>query len=113
MMKRFLAGLGPVLVIVLAIFLITNGLGNILAGHGEKSDIAWGLMELGPGVLLLAGLFLTRRSPRLGTGLIIVTVAVAAGLHFWMAFITFPIALLVTATMLVRIRTPRVAPAVP
>ena len=37
---------------------------------------------------------------------------VAAGLHFWMPFLAFPVALVIIATMVVRVRTPRVTPAV-
>ena len=112
MIKRFMAGLGPLLVIVLAIFQLMNGAGILLVVEEDRETV-WGMLELGTGALLLAGLFLTRRSPRLGTGIIIATVVVAAGLHFWMAAIAFPLALVIIATMVVRIRTPRVGPAAP
>lgn len=110
MIKRFMAALGPVLVFVLALFQIANGVGILLA---VQEEFVWGLLELGTGVFLLIGLALTRRSPRLGTGIIIATVTVAAGLHFWMPFLAFPVALVIIATMVVRARTPHVTPAVP
>ena len=110
MIKRFMAALGPVLVSVLAFFQIINGVGILLA---VEEEMVWGLIELGTGMFLLIGLVLTRRSPRLGTGIIVVTVTVAAGFHFWMPFLAFPVALVIIATMVVRMRTPRVTPAVP
>ena len=110
MIKRIMAGLGPVLVIALALFQIANGIGILLF---VEPEVVWGLLELTTGLLLLTGLFLTRRSPRRGTGIIITTVVVAAGLHFWMAFIAFPVALLITATMLIRARMPRATPVAP
>ena len=109
MIKRSMAAIGPVLVVVLAFFQLMNGLGILLA---VEEEIVWGLIELGTGAFLLVGLFLTRRSPRLGTGIIIATVTIAAGLHFWMAFLAFPVALVIIATMVVRMRTAPVTPAV-
>lgn len=98
-MKRFMAGLAPVLVIALGVFQTVNGVGILLS---VEEETVWGLMELATGILLLTGLYVTRRSPRLGSGIIIATVVVAAGFHFWMAFIAFPVALVITATILVR-----------
>jgi hypothetical protein len=101
MFARFMAGLAPVLVIVLAIFQLMNGVGILLGVHEE---FVWGILEFSTGALLLVGLFLTKRSPRVGSGIIIATVVVAAGLHFWMAILAFPVALLIVAAILFRVR---------
>ena len=85
MMKRFMAGLGPVLVVLMGSLLLLNGVG-ILLGH--EKEIGYGLIELGSGIGLLSGLFVTRYSPRAGTGIIIATVVVAAWMHFWTCELT-------------------------
>lgn len=111
MFTRFLAGLAPVLVIVLAVFQLFNGIGILLS---VEAKFVWGLIELGTGLALVAGLVTYRRSPRVGSTIIITTVVVAAGFHFWMPFLAFPVALLVIATVVARLRgpgSPRVEPA--
>jgi hypothetical protein len=91
MLSRFLGGLATVFTVFIGVFLIANSFGGIL--NGSTTDMLWVIPgELIPGVLMIAGVYLVHRNPRLGTTMTIAGAVIAASVHFWMAFLGVPVA---------------------
>lgn len=69
---------------------------TVLAGNGDLSSserAVFGSLSMVVGVLMAAGLMLSRSSPRVGLGLVILGAVGIAILWFWAFFITIPIGL--------------------
>jgi hypothetical protein len=108
--KRMVAGVaaGATLVVGLWLVLLT-GAGNLgrWATGGERWMLLFGLQAFVAGALLLAGVVATRRSPRVGAGLVIAGAVLAAGSHYWMLPIGAPLALLLATGALMRAQAKR------
>lgn len=86
-----------ILIAAMAVALVPTVMGaTVLAGNGDLSSTErpiLGSLSMLVGVLMAAGLLLSRGSPRLGLGLVIAGAAGIAVLWFWAFFITIPIGL--------------------
>lgn len=108
--KRMMAGLAAGATVFVGVWLLAlTGAGNLArwATGGERWMLLFGVQAFVAGALLLAGVVATRRSPRLGAGLVIAGAVAAAATHYWMLPIGAPLALLLTAGALMRARAKR------
>ncbi len=84
------------LAVLLALFYIVIGVGYQASGDfdsvGER--VAWGLAGFLAGALILAGLLMSKRSPRLGLSLLVLG-AVPPAVAFWWTIVLPIVALLV------------------
>jgi len=86
-----------ILFAAMAVALVPTVMGaTVLAGNGDLSSTErpiFGSLSMLVGVLMAAGLLLSRGSPRLGLGLVVAGAVGIAVLWFWAFFITIPIGL--------------------
>ena len=93
---------------LLAGFYILNSLGVALMWGADEEDrwgyVALGLAGVSAGALMLAGIFLGGRAPRLGAGVLATGAILMAGLAFWLWPIMVPVTLVVVAFAVFRAR---------
>jgi hypothetical protein len=96
--REVFATTAAALTVAIGLFLIVNAFGS---ARGEDW-LFFGPAEVLTGALLVAGVFVTNRSPRVGTSMIIVGAVGAALAHYWMIAATVPIALMIILGSLAR-----------
>lgn len=116
MATRLFVALGVVLTALAGVFMIVNGFGVAFFGGAVPGETypLWGAIEMASGVLMLAGLVVSSRSPRVGTTLVILGVLAVSVTHVWLLAINVPIAIVLIAAAIVRARrvtSGRAAPA--
>lgn len=105
MAKKIVVALSTALAIALGIFLLVNALGSGLADPSDRGQFIYALVAGLAGIMMIAGVVITGKSPRTGTVLVVGGAVVAAGWHFWVLFIGAPVALLIVVGAILRTQT--------
>ena len=108
MLQKVLLGL----TVLMAGIYIAGGLSFIVGYVSGSMDwepsvleaMIFGAIPIAAGPMVLSGLYMIKRSPRLGPGLVAIGAVAVTATWFWMFFIFAPISIIVIAFAIVRAR---------
>lgn len=101
MLNRVLVASATALTVAAGLFLIVNAFGS---ARGDDW-LFFAPAEVLTGVLMIAGVFLMNRSPRVAMTIVVLGAVGAVLAHYWILVVTLPIALAITIGSLARARS--------